>query len=93
MNKRMHLLISGQVQGVYYRGSTVTAARELGLRGWVRNRRDGRVELEAEGDEVALLALLEWCRRGPALARVDQIEGNLLPCQQSLSDFTQAATV
>jgi acylphosphatase len=62
--------VSGRVQGVAFRASTAQAARRLGLRGWVRNLPDGRVEIEAEGDRAALEALVAWCRRGPPAARV-----------------------
>jgi len=67
---RVHLVVSGRVQGVAFRASTVEAARRLGLRGWVRNLPDGRVEAEAEGDRPQLEALVAWCRRGPPAARV-----------------------
>jgi acylphosphatase len=67
---RVHLVVSGRVQGVFYRQSTVDTARRLGLLGWVRNRPDGRVEAEAEGERAAVEALVEWCRRGPPAARV-----------------------
>jgi acylphosphatase len=70
---RVHLLVSGLVQGVAFRASTVQEARRLGLRGWVRNLPDGRVEAEAEGERAALEALAAWCRRGPPAARVDQV--------------------
>ena len=69
----MHVIVSGRVQGVSYRASTAAEARRLGLSGWVRNLADGRVELEAEGDDARVAALLEWCARGPAAAVVDQV--------------------
>ena len=68
------LRIHGRVQGVWYRGWAVDTARSLGLDGWVRNRRDGSVELLARGAEPALAALIERCREGPPSARVDRIE-------------------
>jgi acylphosphatase len=71
---RVHLVASGRVQGVFYRQSTVDAARRLDLRGWVRNLPDGRVEAEAEGERTALESLVEWCRRGPPGARVLGLE-------------------
>jgi acylphosphatase len=61
------------VQGVAFRKSTEVEARRIGLAGWVRNLTDGRVELEAEGAPEAVEALLRWARRGPALARVDDL--------------------
>ena len=71
---RIHVLVSGLVQGVGYRASVVVAARARGLRGWVRNLRDGRVELWAEGPAQDLAALLAACRRGPPAARVDDLQ-------------------
>jgi len=69
-----HLAVRGRVQGVFYRGWTVDQATELGLAGWVRNRRDGSVEILAEGPEEAVAALIERCRHGPPAARVDHVE-------------------
>jgi acylphosphatase len=71
---RVHLLVSGLVQGVFYRQSTVDAARRLGVAGWVRNLPDGRVEALAEGDRAALEGLVAFCRRGPPAARVDDVQ-------------------
>jgi acylphosphatase len=71
---RVRLVVSGLVQGVFYRQSTADEARRLGLRGWVRNLADGRVEVEAEGERAALEALLAFCRRGPPAARVAGVE-------------------
>lgn len=68
------LLVRGRVQGVWYRGWTVDQAAELGLDGWVRNRRDGSVEILASGPEPLIAALIERCRSGPAAARVEQVE-------------------
>jgi acylphosphatase len=71
---RVHLLVSGLVQGVAFRAYTVEEARRLGLSGWVRNLPDGRVEAEAEGERAALEGLVRFCRRGPPAARVDGVE-------------------
>ena len=71
---RVHLLVSGIVQGVSFRYYTVEEARRLGVAGWVRNLADGRVEVEAEGDRRALEALVAWCRSGPPAAQVDDVE-------------------
>ena len=74
MSETRRLLIHGRVQGVWYRGWAVDTARALGLDGWVRNRRDGSVELLARGPEDALDALVEQCRHGPPSAHVERIE-------------------
>jgi acylphosphatase len=71
---RLHLVVSGRVQGVSYRQSTADAATRLGLHGLVRNLPDGRVEVLAEGERPALQALLEACRRGPPAAEVAGVE-------------------
>ncbi len=71
---RLHLVVSGLVQGVWYRQSTVDAVAGLGLAGWIRNLPDGRVEALAEGARPALEALLAACRRGPPAARVSGVE-------------------
>lgn len=65
--------MSGRVQGVSFRWYTEQRARELGVNGWVRNEPDGSVALHAEGDDQAVDALVEWCRTGPALARVRNV--------------------
>lgn len=66
-------IVSGRVQGVYFRQSTQQRASELGLSGWVRNLADGRVEGLASGQEQALSQLLTWLRRGPAQAQVESV--------------------
>jgi acylphosphatase len=66
-------VVSGRVQGVYYRASTQQQARRLAVAGWVRNRPDGRVEAWLEGAPDAVEALLAWMRRGPEGARVMDI--------------------
>ena len=71
---RLHLIIHGRVQGIFFRGSALQLARELGLTGWVRNRLDGTVELIAEGDETQLATLREWCAKGPRGAVVRSLD-------------------
>lgn len=71
---RVHLVIQGRVQGVGFRYFVLRAAQSLGLTGWVRNRPDGAVEVEAEGDRVPLDRLLERLREGPAAAEVTGID-------------------
>jgi acylphosphatase len=74
MNKRYHVLISGRVQGVCFRGNAVRAARSLDVTGWVRNLPDGRVEVVFEGEVNNAEAMLAWCRTGTTPARVDHVE-------------------
>ena len=82
----IHLLIRGNVQGVWFRKATEEKALALGLRGWVRNRSDGRVELMAEGTEVA--ELRRWVEAGgPSTARVDWVEDGHAPPQALLPGF------
>ena len=72
--KHIKLHIKGRVQGVAYRAHTRRKARELGLHGFVENRPDGSVYAEIEGPAALVEEMVEWCRNGPPLARVDSIE-------------------
>ncbi len=74
MNIRVHIFISGKVQGVFFRDSTKTRAKELGVSGWVRNLPDGRVEAVLEGQKEIVEEMVEWCRKGPEYARVTGME-------------------
>lgn len=71
--ERWRLIVRGQVQGVGYRAACCTRATDLGLSGWVRNRPDGSVEIEAEGPPQELTELRIWCEKGPALAAVNSV--------------------
>lgn len=84
---RAHLFISGKVQGVYYRAFTMDVAASLGLKGWVRNLSDGRVEAVFEGDEDDIGQAIKKCYSGPYGARVDDIEVKWEGCQGDLKDF------
>lgn len=68
-----HLLIFGRVQGVGFRFHSERKALELGVTGWVRNRRDGSVEIMVQGKPEAVEAMIAWARRGPASARVSEV--------------------
>ena len=69
--RSIDIVVSGRVQGVFFRASTQEKALELGVRGSVRNRLDGTVFIEAEADAGPLDRFLTWVRRGPAASRVD----------------------
>ncbi|MEJ2716709.1 MAG: acylphosphatase [Deltaproteobacteria bacterium] len=71
---RRRVLISGIVQGVFFRASTRDAAQRVGVHGWVRNLPDGRVEAVFQGSPNQVAAAIEWCRRGPPGSRVERIE-------------------
>jgi acylphosphatase len=70
---RARVRITGRVQGVFFRVEARDRARSLGLSGWVRNANDGSVEAELEGSRERVRSMVEWCRRGPALASVDAV--------------------
>ena len=72
--KRAHVRVTGRVQGVFFRAEAATRARSLGVAGWIQNAADGSVEAVFEGDEQAVETLVSWCRRGPAGARVDDVQ-------------------
>ena len=74
METRAHVLVSGRVQGVYYRSYTQDAARSLGITGWVRNTKGGLVEAVFEGEEEAVRSMVEWCWSGSPSSRVDNVE-------------------
>jgi acylphosphatase len=87
MDKTLHAIVHGRVQGVSFRYHTMTQARRLELDGWVRNLADGSVELLASGPEPALRELAEWLERGPALARVDDLVLDWRDRVEPLEDF------
>ena len=72
--KRVHVLVTGRVQGVNFRYYTLLQANRLGVRGWVRNLHDGRVEALFEGEEAAVDDIVTWCHTGPRSARVDRVD-------------------
>jgi len=72
--KRIRAIVRGDVQGVGFRAATAQEARRAQIAGWVRNMRDGSVEVEAEGTAQAVDGLITWLRRGPSLARVTAVE-------------------
>lgn len=72
-NIRVRLVIEGSVQGVWFRDSTRTEAMASGVFGWVKNRRDGSVEVLAEGPEDRVKKLVLWCHHGPPYAQVTRV--------------------
>jgi acylphosphatase len=84
---RLHLWVSGRVQGVFFRGAAVAEARTLALTGWVRNLIDGRVEIVAEGRRSALSALRAWAYQGPPAARVTRVEDEWAPFRGEFGAF------
>ncbi|MBI5233815.1 MAG: acylphosphatase [Deltaproteobacteria bacterium] len=87
MNARAHLYISGRVQGVYYRGFTVEVAEALGLKGWVRNLPDRRVEAVFEGDRELVEKAILKCKQGPPASRVTDIDVTWEDRLEGFKDF------
>lgn len=85
---RVHLYVSGRVQGVFFRQSTKQEADRLGLAGWVRNLDDGRVEAMAQGPREALDAFVAWCRKGPTHAKVTDVAIEWSEASEELVAFT-----
>lgn len=90
MKLTRHLLITGRVQGVWYRESMRREAERLGVTGWVRNTRDGAVEAVVQGEEAAVAALIAWAWKGPPAARVDNVEAT--PAEGRFSCFERLPT-
>ena len=72
--KRADVVVRGAVQGVFFRVQTRDRARSLGLAGWVQNAADGSVAAAFEGEDERVDSMVDWCRRGPPGARVDDVE-------------------
>jgi len=88
MKLNVHVIISGRVQGVWFRASTKKKAEQLGITGWVRNTFDGNVEAVFEGDEKIIEEMLEWCNHGPPLAKVDNVEVEKQPVSDEFDQFS-----
>ena len=84
---RAHTIITGRVQGVFFRLETQNAARSRGVTGWVRNKMDGSVEAVFEGEEADVTATLRWCRQGPPHARVSNVEVTWQTYADEFKDF------
>lgn len=79
--KRVHVFVSGNVHGVFYRVEAARAARARGVAGWIRNTPDGRVEAVFEGEDSAVDAVVDWCHDGPMLAEVESVESTVEPTE------------
>jgi acylphosphatase len=88
MKKRAHVLIVGTVQGVFFRSKILIKARKMGVVGWVRNLRDGRVEAIFEGDEDAVNEMIKFCKIGPPKALVKNVEMRWELYTGSYTDFS-----
>jgi acylphosphatase len=88
MISRALIRVSGKVQGVFFRQSTVAMAQGLGLRGWVRNLADGSVEALFEGEQATVEEAIAWCRQGPPRASVSSLQCEWLTGAPECTDFT-----
>ncbi|RMG20518.1 MAG: acylphosphatase [Deltaproteobacteria bacterium] len=84
---RASILVTGRVQGVFYRASAMEQAQRLGLTGWVMNLPDGRVESVVEGSRAAVEEYLAWCRRGPPAAHVAAVDVHWGPATGEFETF------
>jgi len=86
---RAHLLITGRVQGVYFRASAVEVSTEEGIRGWVQNKTNGEVEAVLEGEKSAVERVIKWCRSGPPMASISDIAVTWGDYRGEFKDFSQ----
>ena len=87
MKKRVAVLVSGIVQGVFYRDYINKKAKKLGITGFIKNEADGRVLAVAEGEEEKLKEFVRWVKRGPLLAQVEKIEVKWGKARGEFTDF------
>ena len=85
--KRMVSLVRGRVQGVAFRYHTALKANQLGLQGWVRNNKDGTVQVEAQGQENSLNDLIGYLHKGPVHAKVDEVQIKWIETKESGGKF------
>ena len=86
--KRVHVYISGRVQGVFFRAETQRVSQGFNITGWVRNMADGRVEAVFEGDDADIDKMLAWCYIGPSAARVEEVLTEEEPYIGEFRDFS-----
>lgn len=87
MIRRVKILVSGRVQGVYFRLFTQNKAKHFAIKGSAKNLPDGRVEIIAEAENMALEKFIRWCHKGPITARVDHVEISELEHDEALTCF------
>jgi acylphosphatase len=87
MTRRVKILVSGRVQGVYFRMFTQNKAKQFGIKGCARNLADGRVEIIAEADNNSIEKFIQWCHTGPVTARVDHVEMTELESDEIFMSF------
>jgi len=85
--RRVKILVSGRVQGVYFRLFTQNKAKHFAIKGSVRNLPDGRVEIIAEAEHLTIDKFIKWCHKGPVTARVDHVEITDLQADEVLTGF------
>jgi len=85
---RVRVVIEGRVQGVFFRYHTQEMAYRLGIKGWVKNRRDGRVEAVFEGEKDRVNQMIQWCHHGPPEARVSGVRVNWEEYTGEFQDFS-----
>jgi len=85
--RKVRAIVSGRVQGVWYRAHTRDRAAELGVVGFVRNLPDGTVEIVAQGDDAKVEALMSWARLGPPLAEVTEVRSREMAEDEEYSSF------
>jgi acylphosphatase len=84
---RAHIFVSGRVQGVFFRDSTKRKAKKLGIKGWVKNLPDGRVEAVFEGKKDRVEQIINWAKRGPIFAKVNNLDLEWQKYKGEFSDF------
>jgi len=87
MKTKVHVWISGRVQGVWFRANTRDKATQLGLKGWVKNTSDGNVEAVFEGEKDKVKEMISWCHVGPKLAKVVEVKVNYEETTGDLGEF------
>lgn len=85
--RHISIRVYGKVHGVFFRASTKEKAQELGITGFVQNKEDGTVYIEAEGDTAALKQLEQWAHEGPRMARVEKVEVKEMEALAGFKEF------